>query len=273
MKRIIGVVSVALLGLSVAGFATYVFAQTPPAGAPTTPAPTPAPAPVSLPGTPALPTPAEPVLPTPVAPTTPPAPTTPNPLIIPAVPTPTTPTTPVPVPVAPGISDPATPAKPDGTLPLPMPTTPAKPTDLLPIPGSTPTPAAPMPDKSVVTIPGAPAAPMDLKANVPAGNEDGPGVTEGNPSGRQEPAVSLEWIGPPAAKIGQAADYSIVVRNVCNIPVQQVLVRVRLPKDITVAGTEPKAVAEATVLTWAVGTMLPKQERNLQVKLVSTNKG
>src|SRR5881628_2608160 len=89
MKRILGVACLALLGVSIAGFATYVFAQTPPASGPTLP--TPAPAPVSLPGTPGLPTPAAPALPTPVAPTTP------SPVVVPTLPGSPLPTIPTPV--------------------------------------------------------------------------------------------------------------------------------------------------------------------------------
>src|SRR5260370_19830379 len=55
----------------------------------------------------------------------------------------------------------------------------------------------------------------------------GPGVEPSNTTGRQEPAVSIEWIGPPTAKVGHASDYTIPGRNVCNIPVQQLMLRVR----------------------------------------------
>lgn len=99
------------------------------------------------------------------------------------------------------------------------------------------------------------------------------GVAPDNPVGRQEPAVSLEWIGPPVAKLGRPADYTIVVRNVCNIPVQQTMVRVRVPQGMTVNATEPKAIAEGNVLMWELGTMMPKQEKNLQVKLVPDGRG
>jgi uncharacterized repeat protein (TIGR01451 family) len=92
-------------------------------------------------------------------------------------------------------------------------------------------------------------------------------------TGRQEPAVSLEWLGPSAAKIGQDADYTLVVRNACSIPVQQVLVRVRVPAGLKVAGTEPPAAGEGGVLVWELGTLLAKQQRDLQVKLVAQAKG
>ena len=226
MKRILRVAGLALLGLSIAGYATYVLGQPP--------------APVSLPGTPSLPTPVAPTLPNPV------------------------------VPLAP---------TPGGTT-LPVPVSPSKPADVIPIPGGaqvTPVkPGAVLPDvkPGAITIPGA-ATPNDAQPTPaqPAVADDNPGVSEPNPTGRQEPAVSLEWIGPAAAKVGQAADYTIVIRNVCNIAVQQVLVRVRLPEGITVAATEPKAVSEDSVLMWEVGTMLPKQERNLMVKMSAAAKG
>src|SRR5260370_1415924 len=84
----------------------------------------------------------------------------------------------------------------------------------------------------------------------PGADETGPGVTENTLTGRQEPAVSLEWIGPAAAKVGQPTDYTIAVRNVCSITVQQVLVRVRLTPGMQVVATEPKAVTEENIMMW-----------------------
>jgi uncharacterized repeat protein (TIGR01451 family) len=98
-------------------------------------------------------------------------------------------------------------------------------------------------------------------------------VTPPNPTGRQEPAVSIEWVGPPTAKVGQPAEYTLVVRNACNIPVQQVLVRVRVPAGLTTNATEPKAITENNILVWDLGTLLAKQEKNLQMKLVADAKG
>jgi hypothetical protein len=109
-------------------------------------------------------------------------------------------------------------------------------------------------------------------------DEASPGVSESTEvdllnTGRQEPAVSLEWIGPTTAKVAAPADYTLLVRNTSNGPVQQVLVRVRLPQDIQVTATEPKATKDDTILMWDVGTLLPRQEKNLQLRLVAPNKG
>jgi uncharacterized repeat protein (TIGR01451 family) len=85
--------------------------------------------------------------------------------------------------------------------------------------------------------------------------------------------VSIEWLGPPAVKVGQAGDYSIIVRNTCHIAVHQVLVRVRLSGGVSAVATEPKANADDGILTWEVGTLLPKQEKNLQVRMASKASG
>ena len=249
MKKVHYLACLALLGLSIAGAATYVLGQPP------TPVPTPvsdAPLPIPAPAAPA------PVVPSPMPidmrPITPALPATSGGLTLPT-PTPAPMSTPAPAPSG-TETLPNTPVKPTITLPAAQPTGPAPGTITLP-------PAGPVEEK-----PHPVAQPEQLHTAV----EDGAANSD-NPTGRQEPAVSLEWVGPPAAKVGQPADYSIVVRNVCNIPVQQVLVRVRMPQGVNVVATEPKAVTEETVLMWEVGTMLPKQERNLQMKIVSPSRG
>src|SRR5262249_54803897 len=116
----------------------------------------------------------------------------------------------------------------------------------------------------------------ETPANALPAHDERPGeptVTPDNTTGRQEPAVSLEWIGSPTAKVGLAAEYVLVVRNACNIPVQKVLVQVRIPNGMSVAATEPKAVSENNVLVWELGTLLAKQDKNLQMKLVPDQRG
>src|SRR5207244_11351420 len=104
-------------------------------------------------------------------------------------------------------------------------------------------PLVPQPGGQVNVLPRPVAA-----AGAAEEQELGPGQDEKNPTGRQEPAVSLEWIGPPVTKLGRPADYTSAVRNVCKVPVQQVMVRIRMPQGMAVALTEPKAIAEGNVL-------------------------
>jgi uncharacterized repeat protein (TIGR01451 family) len=101
---------------------------------------------------------------------------------------------------------------------------------------------------------------------------DGAGDAVG-PTGRQEPAVSVEWSGPPAAKVGQVNDYAVVVRNTCAIPVQQVLVRVRLTGTASVVAAEPKGAVEDNVMSWDVGTLQPKEEKMIHLKLAAAARG
>jgi uncharacterized repeat protein (TIGR01451 family) len=218
-----------------------------------------------------------------------------------------TPTVPAPQP-APGASPVALPPLPGQTpVPTPAATPPALPGTVaqssqnsVPVPplppaGTTPAPtASPAPATLPATLPPAQAAtPVPAVTAEPAQRDTGSApvvsvptaapvrddqpvettVTPPNPTGRQEPAVSIEWIGPPTAKVGQAAEFTLVVRNACNIPVQQVLVRVRIPAGMTAAATEPKALSENNVLVWELGTLLSKQEKNLQMKLVADAKG
>lgn len=90
---------------------------------------------------------------------------------------------------------------------------------------------------------------------------------------RQEPAVSLQWVGPTAAKVNHPNVYSLVIRSTCTIPVQQVMVRVRIPDNLSCGDTEPKAVSEGNVLVWELGVLQPKEERVLRLKLQAEHKG
>jgi uncharacterized repeat protein (TIGR01451 family) len=124
--------------------------------------------------------------------------------------------------------------------------------------------------------PAEPAATLPPAGDKAAANEEPHAettLTPENASSRQEPAVSLEWFGPPTAKIGQTNTYNLVVRNTCSIPVQQVLVRVRVPAGITCSETTPKAVAEDSVLVWELGALQPRQEKDLQMKLLAEKRG
>ena len=80
-------------------------------------------------------------------------------------------------------------------------------------------------------------------------------------------------VGPATAKVGVPADYNLIVRSACNSPVHQVVVRVRVPNGVNVAATEPKASTENNILLWELGTLAPKQERNLIVRMIAETRG
>ena len=99
--------------------------------------------------------------------------------------------------------------------------------------------------------------PMEGTAGKEMPSDKGAGQTNDNPTGRQEPAVSLEWIGPPIAKVGQPLTYQILIKNITNIAVHQVVVRNQLPAGVTVNATDPKAAGQGNLLVWDLGTLEP----------------
>jgi uncharacterized repeat protein (TIGR01451 family) len=126
----------------------------------------------------------------------------------------------------------------------------------------------------------APAAPAagttGTAAPARSGDEppsNSPGQTPDNPTGRQEPSVSLEWIGPALAKVGQPVSYQIVVKNTSSTPVYQVVVRNRMPAGVTVGATEPRAVSDGSLLIWDLGTLQPRQEKRLDLQIIAETKG
>jgi uncharacterized repeat protein (TIGR01451 family) len=131
-------------------------------------------------------------------------------------------------------------------------------------PPSVPPPVAP---------PSQPMPPLATTRDAEFPVDEGIQGLAGSPAGRQEPAVSLEWIGPPVAKLGQAITYQILVKNISAAAVQQVVVRNKLPAGVSVQGTEPKAVVDGNMLLWDLGTLQPHQERRLDLALVPEAKG
>lgn len=93
------------------------------------------------------------------------------------------------------------------------------------------------------------------------------------PAVRQEPAVALEWSGPPSVKVREPGEYTLTVRNACAQPVQKVVVQVRVPKDATVSGTEPAAKPADGVLVWDVGTLEPKAAKPIRLTVATPHRG
>ncbi|HLN28091.1 MAG TPA: hypothetical protein VK395_10110 [Gemmataceae bacterium] len=175
------------------------------------------------------------------------------------------------------------PLPPPGAPAQPAPPTPGKLEVTGPNDGGTGTPVNPL---SRLTPLGGPVLPVGFQGDPPAAHpvekeagarefafDAGQGQSNDNPTGRQEPAVSLEWIGPPTIKLGQPVTFQIIIKNVSPIPVQQVVVRNRIPAGVTVQATEPKAFNDLNVLTWDLGTLQPRQERRLDLQVLPEVKG
>jgi uncharacterized repeat protein (TIGR01451 family) len=290
MRGIYAIIGVGVLGTCLAGWAALAWAEP---SDKTTPPETPAVE--AKPIEPAAP-PASPAEPTPAAPVPPPPPANPMPDV---------PDSPPPPPAVPPWEPklPELPAPPSGegpATPAPVPPRPEPVRTTLPPPAVEP-PVTSLPDP--VSLPVAapkgeeprktdaprvdppdrePPPPKEVRPSPVAGSEtapapedrkDEPMAPTDGAGGRQEPAVCLEWSGPPAAKVGQPGDYTLAVRNICPIPVQQVIVRVRIPQGLSADGVEPRAIAEKDVLVWELGTLQPRQEKALRMKLVAQAKG
>jgi uncharacterized repeat protein (TIGR01451 family) len=158
---------------------------------------------------------------------------------------------------------------------LPTPVPPPNPRlDSVVMPASAPPP--PLPAQSLVISAAGPAAPDAKRPKAPTlEDRAGPALNPPSeiPAARPDPAVSIEWVGSPALKIRQPAEYSLVVRNPSALGVQQVQARVRVPKGLTVTATEPKGTVENGMLTWELGAMAPHQERILLVRLLAETRG
>jgi hypothetical protein len=91
--------------------------------------------------------------------------------------------------------------------------------------------------------------------------------------GKQQPSVSIEWVGPTAIRIHQPMPCQILVRNTSNVPAQNVTVRHRLGQGIIIKGCEPQAGNENGELVWDLGTLAPEQTRHIDLQLVAQTRG
>jgi uncharacterized repeat protein (TIGR01451 family) len=147
----------------------------------------------------------------------------------------------------------------------------AAPAEITPVSGTLPMgpPCIPCPPNVVPCCPTIPAGQGPVKCYNPC---QSPVTTIPKTAttlaNRQEPAVSLEWIGPSAARLGQPAAFRILVRNVSSTPVQQVVVRCPVPDTTTVSVSDPLPLTRGNILTWELGTLAAGQERRIDLQLM-----
>lgn len=169
---------------------------------------------------------------------------------------------------------------------------PARPTMLPPPTIGTPNPApvvtpqsAVLPDVPELKLP----APGNVEANrsrpaetpetLPPPRFDPPavatplGATDATSAPKQEPAVSVVWVGDTTARLNRPLACQIVVRNKGQATVHNVLVRHCLAPGTTCTHTDPPAATERDELIWTVGTLQPGQERRLELHLVAGQRG
>jgi uncharacterized repeat protein (TIGR01451 family) len=93
------------------------------------------------------------------------------------------------------------------------------------------------------------------------------------PGGKQDSLVTVDWSGPALAQVGETVDYALLIKNTSSLAVHKVQANVRLPAGMVAKSTKPEAATEGEVLVWQLGSLLPHQEKSLQLQLVISTKG
>lgn len=88
-----------------------------------------------------------------------------------------------------------------------------------------------------------------------------------------EQSVTLEWIGPPMIKIGQAFTYELVVRNTGVSKVTDVVVRDRFPEGMKINAVEPRGTQDGDSFVWNIGALEPRQETRIRIEMLAAKKG
>jgi uncharacterized repeat protein (TIGR01451 family) len=97
-------------------------------------------------------------------------------------------------------------------------------------------------------------------------------VTEVRP-GRQEPAVSIEWAGPPMVRLNQTMNCQLMVRNTSGVAVHNVVVRHRPSQGVSYRASEPQPAVDSGELVWALGTLPAGQVKRIDLQMVVQVKG
>ncbi len=92
-------------------------------------------------------------------------------------------------------------------------------------------------------------------------------------SGKQQPALTIEWTGPPTIRVNQKLPAQFHVKNTSTTTVENVVVRHRLGQGVTVKFSEPQAVNDGGELVWQLGTLAPEQTRRIELHLESSTRG
>ena len=162
----------------------------------------------------------------------------------------------------------------------PAPVTPSLPAKLPAVPAPlTPVPAAPSGTPAKAAQP-AQAEPQTIALPVPrqepvlaqpAQRPLAP-ATEVRP-GRQEPAVSIEWAGPPMVRLNQTMTCQLFVRNTSGVAVHSVTVRHRPSQGVSYRASDPQPAVDEGELVWSLGTLQAGQVKRIDLQMVVQVKG
>lgn len=186
-----------------------------------------------------------------------------------------------PKPIPPLLQPPPTQPTPEPAQIFPPPASPAGPrlpgapeNQLPPAPGLPPMPNLLREAQAVQDSLLRPASALPAAPNIPASPPPGPAAPPALPAestmGKQEPAVSVEWIGPQIAKLGTPSDYILDIRNTSTGTVHDAKAQVLLPPGLRLVAAEPRPGDDGQ---WSLGQLEAKQEKIIQMKLVADVRG
>lgn len=85
---------------------------------------------------------------------------------------------------------------------------------------------------------------------------------------RREQGIRLQKQSPLQAQVGQSTTYEIRLSNLTDDPIDDLVVREKLPVIQRVAQVQPPAAVQGDELVWSVGRLLPRSEKIYQVTLL-----
>ncbi|MCA9200499.1 MAG: DUF11 domain-containing protein [Planctomycetales bacterium] len=95
-----------------------------------------------------------------------------------------------------------------------------------------------------------------------------------NLEGPQTPSVTIEKLVPAEVQVGRPARFQIKVRNVGQVPAENVFVRDEIPEGTTFVDASPRANQDADgAIYWEVGTLNPGEESTVTMEVTPVKEG
>jgi uncharacterized repeat protein (TIGR01451 family) len=92
--------------------------------------------------------------------------------------------------------------------------------------------------------------------------------------GPQQPAITIEKLSPAEIQVGKPATFEMIVRNVGQIPAQNVVVTDQVPAGTQLADVRPQPEhGPGGSLVWQLGTMQPGDEVNISLEVMPQTEG
>ncbi|MCA9216128.1 MAG: DUF11 domain-containing protein [Planctomycetales bacterium] len=106
--------------------------------------------------------------------------------------------------------------------------------------------------------------------NLQATGRPGPQTLEGP----QTPSFTIEKTAPTEVQVGKPARFQIKVRNVGQVPGDNVIVRDEVPENTTYTSSTPEAQLDPSGgLVWELGTLNPGEESTITTEFMPTEEG